>query len=364
MSRNVSIIFLCVILFSLDLILGCSRLETDKSSAQKKSEEDSLSVQIVTIKEVVFRKEEIIESFLYAKKDAFITSKISGTLMEIYVDIGDKVTKGDTLAKIEDELLCLESNLANNTLNQIKQDFDRSHVLYEKKLISDTEYEQMKLKYKQAEIEQQLALEILKCSRLIAPFTGVVVSNWARVGQLVRYEDSLFHIMEMYPVYTRVFLNEEQLTRLKTEGIIKIEPKYGIRKSAFGKIINKSPLLNPTTGTVELLIRVDNKYTFLKPGMTVNVFLRNKTPSLILVVPKTVFPSSEDFYSNDTTSIYLYQNGKIITRYVQLGEDLDSMWEIKGEFKPGDSVLVLDSGPIEDIQKINHGYNVISSDKK
>jgi len=345
------------------LILSCSQSETDRRSSQDSDQARTPAVQVVTIKEVPFEKEEKFESFLYANKDAFIVAKMAGILKEAHVDLGDEVSEGDTLARIEDELLHLEFKLAKNYFDQVKHEFERYQSLYDKQLISESEYEQMKLKCEQADIEQKWALERLTQSRLIAPFSGVIVSNFARTGQAVNVGDSLFHLTERFPVYTRIFLTEEELTRLKTHGSVRVEPKYGAKKSAWGRIIKRSPTVDPATGTVGLIIKVDARYTFLTPGMTVNVFLKPAAPSMRLALSKSAFADSHLLSPRDTASIYVYKNETAIKRVVELREDLDSLWGIGGGLSAGDSVIVFADTELKDGQKVKLGLTT-SSEKK
>ncbi len=325
---------------ALGQILACSASQDEQALLQRSAGTDTSSVRVVTVKRLCWEgKEEAFESFLYAKKDAFIVAKVGGMIRETYFDLGDRVSPGDTLAKIEDELLCLEFELARNAFDKARHDFERYQILYDKNLISESEYEQAKLRREQTDIERRCALERYRQSRLIAPFSGVVVSNWARVGQVAAAGDSLFHITQRFPVYTRVFLTEEEHTRLSTEGRVRVQPEYGAKEAAWGTVVRKSPTIDPVAGTIELIVRIDPQYTFCRPGMAVKVFLEPESPSTTLAVSKSAFPNPRKLSSLDTTRILLYRNGVTEERSVHLGRDLDSLWEIKGEIESGDSVV-------------------------
>jgi RND family efflux transporter MFP subunit len=286
------------------------------------------------------REKQIMESYLYAKKDAPVVAKVGGMINEIYAELGDDVGEGDTLARIEDDVPWLQFELARNAFDQAKQDFGRAKTLYDKKLISQTEYEQARLRFEQTDIERRCALEKFRHTRLVAPFSGVVVSGRARIGQVVQAGDSLFHITQRAPVYTRVYLTEEEHTRLKTDGRVEIQPKYGEKSCAWGTIVKKSPAIDPVAGTIELVIRIDPKSNVCKPGMTVNVLLEPIAPSTALALPKIVFPHSHDLSPQATTTVHVSRSGVATPLTVQLGEDLDSLWEIKGNVRVGDTVMI------------------------
>ncbi|UCB52714.1 MAG: efflux RND transporter periplasmic adaptor subunit [Candidatus Zixiibacteriota bacterium] len=328
---------------SLILLVGCSRQDDKGDLSREDRSADSLSTRFVTVREVsVSSSGQVFESYLYAAKDAFVVAKVSGMIREVYVELGDDVNGGDTLVRVEDELPYLEFELARNACDQATQDFERYQTLHDKNLISQREYEQAKLRCEQADIERRCALERFRHTRLVAPFSGVVVSSWARSGQVVEAGDSLFHITQRSPVYTRVFLTEEEHTRLKTEGRVKVQPKYGAQRSAWGTVVNRSPAIDPVAGTVELVIRIDPRFDFCKPGMTVNVSLETNSPPTILALPKTAFHEAHRFSSQETTVVHVRKNGAVTRRVLQLGEDLDSLWEVTGDIATGDSVIVLD----------------------
>lgn len=341
MAVNQRIFLLLVFVAALGQILACSGAEDEKALLQRSADTDSSSVRVVTVRQFGTEgMEEAFGSFLYAKKDAFVVAKLGGMIRETHFDLGDKVNEGDTLAKIEDDLLHLQFELARNAFDKARHDFERYQILYNKNLISESEYEQAKLRREQTDIEQRCALERFRHSRLIAPFSGVVVSNWARVGQVVEAGDSLFHITEKFPVFTRVFLSEEERTRLKTQGKVRVQLKHGSKDAAWGTIVRKSPAIDPFAGTIELIIRVDPRYTFCRPGMAVDVFLESESFLPILAVSKSAFLNPQELSSLDTSQILLYRNGATEKRLVQLGKDLDSLWEIKGGIEAGDSVVI------------------------
>jgi RND family efflux transporter MFP subunit len=328
---------------SLILLAGCSQQADEGDLSTEDVSTDSSTARVVTVREVsVSSSAQVVESYLYAARDAFVVAKLSGMIREVYVELGDNVNGGDTLAGVEDELPYLEFELARNACDQARQDFERYQTLHDKNLISEREYEQAKLRCEQADIERRCALERFRHTRLVAPFSGIVVSNWARPGQVVEAGDSLFHITQRSPVYARVFLTEEEHTRLKAEGRVKVQPKYGAQRSAWGTVVNRSPAIDPIAGTIELVIRIDPHFDFCKPGMTVNVFLETSSPPAILALPKTAFPEAHRFSSQETTVVHVRRNGAITRRVLRLGEDLDSLREVIGDIAAGDSVIVLD----------------------
>ena len=135
-----------------------------------------------------------------------IKPQISGIISEVYKEAGEKVKKGEIIAKVKvipelGQLNSAESRvrLAEMNNNQSNIDFNRMVKLYEKKLVSDEEYEKALLSNKQAKEELQAAkdnLQIIKdgitknsasfSSTLIrSTITGLILDVPVKVGNSV-----------------------------------------------------------------------------------------------------------------------------------------------------------------------------------
>lgn len=117
-----------------------------------------------------------------------IKPQISGIISEINVEPGDNVHSGDVIAKIKviPEASQLSSaqnrvDVAKLSLQQAKNDFDRSQLLYEKKFISREEFEKSETEYKKAQKELASAEDALLIVR-----EGVSSINAQESNTLVR----------------------------------------------------------------------------------------------------------------------------------------------------------------------------------
>jgi HlyD family secretion protein len=92
------------------------------------------------------------------RKEIAVKSRVPGVIAEVYVEAGQKITKGDLIAKIEllPDLAFLsnaESELekARINLNNAKRDYERQRVLFQEKLISELDFNRFELQYHLAE---------------------------------------------------------------------------------------------------------------------------------------------------------------------------------------------------------------------
>jgi RND family efflux transporter MFP subunit len=128
-----------------------------------------------------------------------ITPDVGGKIDRINVDEGDRVTKGQVLAELDTRAIRLQLEQAEAALavaqanfNNAKTNWERLERLYKEKAVSEQQYEQGKLGYDsakaqldQAQASVNLAKHNLNVSIMDAPFSGVIASKNAEVGQVI-----------------------------------------------------------------------------------------------------------------------------------------------------------------------------------
>lgn len=219
---------------------------------------------------------------LSVENDVEIKTRLTGVVEEIYVDRGARVNRGDRLARLRNDDLELELQKADVTKKQTVAEFERAKSLFEQKLLSESDYGAKQLLFEKATAEVELAKLNLDKSVIKAPFNGVVVERYAKIGQRVVEDDNipLFRITAMEPLLARFFVPEEQLAGLSTgmraEFVANVDPAR--RFSAKVKWI--SSVIDPASGTGALIVEITpgEGRGFLKPGTSGKIVLRLKPP--------------------------------------------------------------------------------------
>lgn len=123
--------------------------------------------------------------------------------------------------------------------------------------------------------ERSLALELQK-TRIVSPFDGVVARRYVRVGQKVALGDRLFWVTAESPLRMRFALPESFLGHVgKGQRLPLISPDLeGQRWTA--SVIEISPVVDPSSGTIEVLCEIVGPTGGLRPGMSASVRLPNQ----------------------------------------------------------------------------------------
>jgi HlyD family secretion protein len=219
-----------------------------------------------------------------------VGSQISGVITEIKVDFNSHVKAGDVVAQIdpatyERAMGQAEAELANaEAAGEMAQlNFDRGKELYASKLISKSDFDQLRVNLSQAKSQvktRQASLESTKVdlsrTTIRAPIDGVVISRKVEAGQTVAAAMStpmLFTIAnDLHNMRIEAAVSEADI------GGVEEGQKVEFTVDAFpGRLfegnvtqVRNAASTNQNVVTYTSVVDVDNKDLKLRPGMTAN----------------------------------------------------------------------------------------------
>jgi RND family efflux transporter MFP subunit len=231
-----------------------------------------------------------------------VAAQREGIVVQILVEPGTRVRKGQLLAKLDDRQVVadLEGARAKTASTEadlnnwkaeakvLESDLQRARKMWDAQLITQEQFEHAKFKaeadqwdVKRVEqllinardTEQSLELELEK-TRITAPFDGIVARRYVRVGQTVARNERLLWVSATGPLRVRFTLPSRFLTRLKVGQRLSItvaDGSPGIEHAA--RVIQMSPVVDPASGTIEVLAEVPGAAPDLRPGMQAEVQL-------------------------------------------------------------------------------------------
>ena len=222
-------------------------------------------------------------------------------IAEVYVENGDKVTKGQPLVKLQDEpfkkqlqqaqagLRINEARLkqADARLKELEAQFKRITALAEKNLTSELQIEQINAQKTSAEADVELAKAQIDQSRALvderknqlsktvinSPVTGTIGQRNARVGMQATTNTKIFTIGDLSKLRVEIVLTENLHSRIKVgqTATITINDANGIPRTISAELSRISPFLNEITRSTEAEIDITNAEDILNPGMYVPV---------------------------------------------------------------------------------------------
>jgi len=213
-------------------------------------------------------------SHLYSENDTdvhtYIDELISGTdatmVRSILVDIGDRVSKGQTLARLEDRQVGLAVAAAQARADEARAKAERAKKLLDKEVAAPAEHETLVNLQRVAEAELgRVKLELAR-THVRAPFSGVVSRRYVTLGQRVMNDTPLFRVTAMSPLRARFLIPEGEMMGFEIGSTILLTAVDGA--AAEGEVVLVSPTIDPGSGTREVIVEIIERGELL-PGAEV-----------------------------------------------------------------------------------------------
>lgn len=254
-------------------------------------------------------------------KQVEVGTQVSGIISKIYVDFNSVVKEGQLIAELDMSVLQteLQSSLANLNASKVEYDYQQRNYqrikgLYDKELVSATEFEQAqysfdkaKFSYSQAQSNYTKAQKNIGYAKIYSPIDGVVLSRAVDEGQTVASGFStptLFTIANDLTAM-RVIANVDEADIGAVQEGQRVEFEVdAFPEDTFQGSVTQVRLQATTTSNVvtyQVVIDAPNPAMKLKPGLTANITIYTLDKHDVLAVPVRALrftPEGEKYREN------------------------------------------------------------------
>jgi len=295
-----------------------------------------------------------------AKTTSIVAARVMGTITDVKVKEGDKVKAGDVLMTIDDREMAQKSAAAEaghkealNVLESARQNKSLAEVtyrryknLYEEKVISGQEMDQIETAKKVAESEYERVNEMVKrtkasleearvyygFTKITAPVSGIITEKRIDRGSMA---------MPGVPLIT-----VDDISQFKIEAYVdeKLSGKFKIGLSAYVVLGTTGERIEGTVGELvsaidpasrTSLIRVYVKSPALKPGIFAKVLIPEGKKDAVLVPKKAIVERGQ------LTGVYVVDEKSIMTyRLIKTGKPFGEKVEALSGLKGGEDIVV------------------------
>lgn len=281
---------------------GCSGEKADTVSAAPPNA-PAPAPPITAHKAPTVEDELTVSGPLIVEHQVDVTAQRDGIVATISVDAGARVRAGTILATLDGRQLAanleaaraktrsIEADLKNwqAEAEVLQADYVRAQRLWNEKLIAEEQLQHAKYKAESdqwdilrvreqlntaREEEHSLELELEK-TRIAAPFGGLVARRYVRAGQAVSKGDRLFWVTAEAPLLMRFTLPEKFVGQVKAGQIVPVNSPDVPQEKHTAKVKEVSPVVDPASGSIEVLVELLGVQGNLRPGMTADVRIPN-----------------------------------------------------------------------------------------
>ncbi|MDO5972524.1 efflux RND transporter periplasmic adaptor subunit [Flavivirga aquimarina] len=245
-------------------------------------------------KEAIFNHFVELQGNVSTKKNLVIYPEYSGTLARVYVKEGQKVVKGQMLAKIDDGGLSQQVAQLQIQAELAKTTFERQERLWNQKIGSEIQYLQAKSTYEAQQravnqLQQQVGKTVVR-----APFSGTIDDVISEQGSVVAPGQSqLFRIVNLQDMYIESDVPERYISNITPGKNVQVEfPVLGKKMDA--EIRQAGNFINPANRTFKIEVAVSNKDKSIKPNLTAKLKINDYTNEKAILIPQSIISENAE----------------------------------------------------------------------
>jgi RND family efflux transporter MFP subunit len=332
------------------------------SAAAKSGAARVIGVSTARARVVPVRENIEITGSLKPKEQVDVTSKVTGRVEQISVQVGDYVRRGQVIAELEDAELAQQVRRAeaardvarasvqqrNAELANAKADAARAKLLADQGLIARQDYEtkvtayqvfQAQVALANAQTEQATAdLRELKIQlsqmRIVAPLSASVAQRFVDVGAVVSPATPIVRLVNIATMVTLANVPEKEVSKLRLGSRAFIMVDALSNTPIGGKIARISPVLDPATRTALVEVEIPNPGGALRAEMFARVRLDIAATRDAILIPRDAL-----VYRGQQAGVYVLMQDKPVFRGVEAGSAFGDDIEIVSNLPAGTTII-------------------------
>ncbi|MDD2985469.1 efflux RND transporter periplasmic adaptor subunit [Flavobacterium sp.] len=297
-------------------------------------------VRTIVVKDSLFKHYIEIQGNVETKENIMISPEYSGVLTQVNVKAGQRVSKGQVLARIDDGGMGSQLAQAETQLALAKTTFEKQKNLWDQKIGSEIQFLQAKTSM---ESQQKAVAQIksqLNKTLVLAPFNGTIDDVLIEKGKVVAPGMDLFRIVNLNNMYVSANVPENYIEQLKLGAIVEVNMN-SIGKTYQGKVRQIGNYINPNNRTFSIEIALPNPDNLLRPNQVAILKIEDYTNPKAIILPENIIQETADgskiIYVIDQTKSD--KNTVAIQKTIEIGYASGANVEVKSGLKTGETVI-------------------------
>jgi len=272
---------------------------------------------------------------------------VSGIVEDVHVQLGDVVSKGQTLAIMRSaEMAGYNKDYisAAADLRSAKRAYESEQEMYKSGLASQKDMEDAQSDYEKAQAESKRVAAVMQINigggggyEIKAPISGFVIEKNVNNSTEVRADNSenLFTIADLSSVYVLINVYESDISSVKVGDNVKITTLSYPDKVFNGKVDKIDNMLDPDTKVIHARVKIDNPGNLLKPDMFASIRIKATSGETLPVINTGTI-----VFDNDKNYV-LVVDGKahVSIKEITIAKKVENRAYISNGVKPGDLIV-------------------------
>lgn len=327
----------------------------DSAIATKSGEEKLPLVTTIKAKTQKFNHLLELQGSVKTKQNVLIYPEMAGTLQRVYVKEGQRVSKGQLLATIDDGGMGSQLAQLETQAQLAKTTFERQKRLWDQKIGSEIQYLQAKAQYEATESTVKQAESQLGKSTIRAPFSGIIDDVIKDQGTVVSPGpgSEVFRIVNLSDMYIEVDVPETYLGGITSgKDAMVYFPVLG--DTVHTKIRQTGNFINPSNRAFTVEIPVPNKNGNIKPNLTAKVNLNDYSNDDAIVIPQSIISENAqgDQYVYIAKQSGSENRASVHRQIIATGKTQGSVVEVLSGISDGDELIKEGARSVKDGQNV------------
>ena len=317
------------------LVLGLSSCNKPKTDTKVVAEIPNVRVQQVLERQVEQTYE--ITATVQPQVKNSIAPSAPGRIRDILVEVGQNVVKGQKLVQMD------VANLSNSEtqIENYKRMYKRTLELFNVGGASQQELDNVKL---QLDVAQTNLKNLTENTFLLSPLSGVVTARNYDNGDMYSGQLPVLTVMNINPVKLLINVSESYYAQVKSGMTVKVGFDVFEKDKFQGKVNLIYPTIDDRTRTFAVEIKMNNNNNKIRPGMFARVTLEFGKAKRIVVPDKTIVKQA----GSGAKYVYVYSDGKVQYKQVEVGRRVDSDYEILSGLSVGEQIVIAGQSKLVD----------------
>ncbi len=329
-----------------------AKIEAALATLNVKKEEALVSV--ATLKDTVFNHYLDIQGSVNTKENILIQPEMPGTLIALNVKAGQRVSKGQLLARVDDGGSSQQVASLETQYQLAKTTFERQKNLWNQKIGSEIQYLQAQTQMLSLQRSVAQAKAMLSKTEIRAPFSGTIDEVFVEKGQVVAAgPQGLMRIVNLNNMYVSTSVPESYIGKLKVGTQVDVF-LTSLNKNYKGKVRQIGNFINPNNRSFGIEVSIPNPENLLRPNQVAKLKVIDYTVKNAIVVPSNVI--QEDGKGNQFVFVATNSNGKTAMAkkaMVTTGKSSDNVTEILSGLSANDIIVIEGVNTISEGMKLN-----------
>jgi len=302
-------------------------------------------VSVVTVKPQSFTNFVQIQGSIDAQDNVTAYPQAQAVITAIYVKAGDHVSKGQTLAQLDNSVLKQNIAQAQAQADLTKTIYDRQKNLWDQKIGTEVQYLQAKTNMEASQKQVSSLRQQADLYRIVSPINGTVDQMDLKLGQAASPGATGIRIVNADVLKVKANVPESYAGRISQGDMVKVVIPDA-NDSLQAKVTFAAKAIDPASRSFAVEVKLPPRKT-LRPNMTAVLKIADYSNNNALTVPVNAVQRTEQgnfVFVND------HNTAKKVN--VTLGATYGGVQEIKSGLKGGEQLVEQGASEVEDGDKI------------